>query len=67
MIQMQIYYDKLMCGFDAVAPLIVPLYLYYATELCVCVCVPQPSSTNPTQAVLCCRLEKLKETSDVMM
>ena len=40
-----------MCGFDAVAPLIVPLYLYYATELCVCVCVPQPSSTNPTVGV----------------
>ena len=32
-----------MCGFDGVAPLIVPLYLYYATGLCVYVCVcPNP-------------------------
>ena len=32
-----------MCGFDGIAPLIVPLYLYYATGLCVYVCVcPNP-------------------------
>ena len=41
---------RVMCGFDGVAPLIVPLYLYYATGLCVYVCVcpnPQVLTLHP--------------------